>query len=177
GKARVPTLTTRDHHGNVKKTAPDNEGKSKMFFEAFFPKKSGTENDYDRYQYPQPKWRFEPITDEQIHRAIDKMKMYKATQPGTIPNCVFKKCKDILVPHLGPIFRATDRLKVYPTHWKLTETPILRKPGKSNYALPNSWRPIALSNGCARLLNACKTEDIVNRCEALNILPKNHFGG
>ena len=32
-----------------------------------------------------------------------------------------------------------------------------------------------MSNGYARLLNSCKTEDLV--CEKTGILPKNHFGG
>lgn len=82
-----------------------------------------------------------------------------------------------IVPHLGPIFRATDSLKAYPSDWKLTETPVLKKPGKPSYTAPNSWRPIVLSSGYARLLNRCKTEDLVLMCERTGILPPNHFGG
>src|ERR1700723_175242 len=36
---------------------------------------------------------------------------------------------------------------------------------------------MVLSSGHARLLNKCKTEDLVQNCEKLGILPKNHFGG
>ena len=61
--------------------------------------------------------------------------------------------------------------------WKLTETPILRKPGKPNYTSTGVWRPIVLSNGYVRLLNSCKTEDLVIMCEKTGILPSNHFGG
>ena len=82
-----------------------------------------------------------------------------------------------MVPFLGPIFRATDSLKTYPEDWKLTKTPILKKPGKSDYTSTGAWRPIVLSNRYARLLNSCKTEDLVSMCEKTGILPMNHFGG
>ena len=82
-----------------------------------------------------------------------------------------------MVPHLGPIFRATDTLKAYPDDWKLTETPVLKKPGKADYMSTGAGRPIVLSNGYAQLLNSCKTEDLVLMCKKTSILPPNHFGG
>ena len=127
--------------------------------------------------YPPAKWEYEPVTDEQIRRAIKKMKPWKATRSGTVPNSVFVHARELLIPHLGPIFRATDTLKFYPSDWKVTETPVLKKPGKADYTSPNAWRPIVLSNGYARLLNGCKTEDLVLMCEKTGILPPNHFGG
>ena len=105
------------------------------------------------------------------------MKPWKATRTDTIPNAVFVYARDLLVPYLGPIFRATDTLKLYPDDWKVTETPILKKPGKPDYAVAGAWRPIVLSNGLARLLNGCKTEDLVVMCEKTGVLPTNHFGG
>jgi hypothetical protein len=90
---------------------------------------------------------------------------------------VFIYTRELLVPHLGPIFRATDTLKIYPDDWKLTETPILKKPGKPDYTAAGAWRPIVLSNGLARLLNGCKTEDLVLMCEKTGILPMNYFEG
>jgi hypothetical protein len=50
------------------------------------------------------------------------MKPYKATRTETIPNSVFVYAREVLVPHLGPIFRATDTLKIYPDDWKLTDS-------------------------------------------------------
>ena len=105
------------------------------------------------------------------------MKPWKATQLGTIPNVIFIHAWELLVPYLGPIFRATDTLKLYPEDWKLTETPILKKPGKPDYMSMGAWRPIVLSNGYARLLNSCKTEKLVIMCEKSGIIPTNHFGG
>jgi len=54
---------------------------------------------------------------------------------------------------------------------------MLKKPGKADYTSPNVWRPIVLSNSYARLLNGCKTEDLVLMCEKTGIFPPNHFGG
>ncbi|KDR65911.1 hypothetical protein GALMADRAFT_81367, partial [Galerina marginata CBS 339.88] len=127
--------------------------------------------------YPPPKWEFEPVTDEQIHRAIRKMKPYKATRSGTVPNSVFTHARELLIPHLGPIYRATDTLEHYPEKWKLTETPVLRKPGKPDYTVPGAYRPIVLSDGFARVLNMCKTEDAVLMAESKGLIPPNHFGG
>jgi hypothetical protein len=75
------------------------------------------------------------------------------------------------------LFRATDNLGWYPADWKITETPVIRKLGKTDYTVPGAWRPVVLSDGYARLLNKCKTEELVSNCERLEILPANDFGG
>ncbi|KDR70528.1 hypothetical protein GALMADRAFT_75901, partial [Galerina marginata CBS 339.88] len=178
GRTRVPTLEERDPvTKRVIRQAVTNEEKSKMFFKAFFPGKPPTQPALQDEEYPPPKWTFEPVSDEQIHRAIRKMKPYKATRSGTIPNSVFTHAREVLVPHLGPLYRATDTLAVYPDAWKHTETPVLRKPGKADYTVPGAYRPIALSDGFARVLNMCKTEDAVLMAESKGLLPPNHFGG
>ena len=127
--------------------------------------------------YPPLKWDFSLVTDKQIHCAIQKMKPYKATCPGAIPNSVFTHACELLVPYFGPVFCATDILKVYPPQWQIMETPILCKPGKPDYTVPGAWQPIVLSNGYSCLLNSCQTEDMITMCEKCNILPANHFGG
>ncbi|KAF8867462.1 hypothetical protein BD779DRAFT_1418169, partial [Infundibulicybe gibba] len=177
GRARVPDLKLKDPvTGGTTKEARDNAEKSEMFFKAFFPPKPATEEDYGDVVYPEPRWKFQPITDEQVSRVISKLKPYKASRPGTIPNSVFVNCSDMMVKYLAPLYRATDVLGYYPDKWKITETPVLRKPGKCDYAAPGAWRPIVLSDGCAKILNAVKTEDIVNNLERHGILPGNHFG-
>ncbi|KAF8981841.1 hypothetical protein BDQ17DRAFT_1170410, partial [Cyathus striatus] len=81
-----------------------------------------------------------------------------------------------LVPFLTPLFRGTFSLDYYPEEWARTETILLKKPGKSTYTDPSSWRPIILSDGLARLLNAVVADEISTMCEHLKILPPNHFG-
>lgn len=52
---------------------------------------------------------------------------------GMAPNSVLIYAEDLLVPHLGPLFRATHSLKYYPAEWSLTETLMLKKPSKLDY--------------------------------------------
>ena len=178
GRGRIPALHIRDPiTKQIIQEASTNEEKGKLLYQLFFPKRTAPPVPEQRDPYPQAKWEYTHTTDEQIHRAIRRMKPWKATRTETIPNAVFVYARELLVPHLGPIFRATDTLKLYPSDWKLTETPILKKPGKSDYTAAGAWRPIVLSNSFARLLNGCKTEDLVLMCEKTGILPQNHFGG
>ena len=95
---------------------------------------------------------------------------------GTIPNSVLKFTKDLLVPHLGPLYRATNSLRYYPSAWSLTKTLVLKKPSKPDYTVPSAWHPIVLSDGLAWLLNACQALNIVTMCKKLQVLPANHFG-
>ena len=177
-RGRMPTLQVKDPvTKQVTREARTNEEKGHLLYQTFFPRRTAPAVPAQEEPYPQAKWEYTPTTDEQIHRAIRRMKPWKATRTGTVPNAVFVYARELLVPYLGPIFRATDTLKIYPDDWKLTETPILKKPGKPDYAAAGAWRPIVLSNGLARLLNGCKTEDLVLMCEKTGILPHNHFGG
>ena len=70
------------------------------------------------------------------------MKPYKATMTDMFSNSIFIYAKDLLVPFIGPLFRATHSLKYYPKEWVLTETMVLKKPGNqtTSYQQPgNSW--------------------------------------
>ena len=178
GKARIPTLQVKDPTTkHVIREAADNASKGQLFYRTFFPPSNPETLPIPQdYQYPPPCWTFMNITNKQIHRAIGKMKPYKATKSGSTPNSILTHAREELVPHLGPLFRATNTLKFYPQEWATTETLILKKPGKPDYIAPSAWRPIVLSDRMARLLNTCQTIDMVNMCEKHNIIPANHFG-
>ena len=97
--------------------------------------------------------------------------------PGAdgIANIIFKQCVGLLVPHLGPIYRATFTLKMYPKQWKVSNTVILRKLSNPDYTLPIVHRLIALLNTIAKILSACVAEDLVQMAELHGLLPDNHF--
>lgn len=54
------------------------------------------------------------------------------------------KTADMIIPILGPLFRATFSLKYFPQEWKDSTIVVLRKPGKADYTNPSAYRPIAL---------------------------------
>ncbi|RDX41826.1 hypothetical protein OH76DRAFT_1363841, partial [Lentinus brumalis] len=82
--------------------------------------------------------------DEQVHRAIRQLKSFKVPGPDRIPNEVYRATADVLVPLLGKLFRATFELQYYPEKWKVSDTVVLRKPGKTDYTVAKAYRGIAL---------------------------------
>jgi hypothetical protein len=154
-----------------------NADKAEVLCAQFFLPKPAVSAVPTQPTYPKPAWKFEPPTDSQILQAFKGMKRGKATMPGTVPNDVLNICADLLAPYIGPIYRATFILKDYPAAFSTTNTIVFWKPGKDNYSDPNAWRPIVLSNGWGRGLNATINADLMARCELHKILPANHFGG
>ena len=113
--------------------------------------------------------------DAQIERAIKRTSPYKAPGASGIPNIVLKKCTDILVPILGPIFRVTFDLQTYPCEWRNSITLVIPKPARLSYAEPSAYHPIALLDTITKILSACIAEDLTKLAEKHNLLPDNHF--
>jgi hypothetical protein len=63
--------------------------------------------------------------NEQIARAIMKLAPHKALGPNGISNSMFTHCALLLIPYMGPIFRATFTLEIYPDQWKKSATIVL----------------------------------------------------
>ncbi|KAG2336382.1 hypothetical protein BDR05DRAFT_834535, partial [Suillus weaverae] len=133
----------------------DNERKSQLLYETFF--RPPPEDDFvdPNYAYDTPICDFQPITDQQIQRAIERLAPHKVPGPNSISNIVFTKCMILLVPYLSPIFRATFQLNVYPDEWK---------------------QPITLLDSMAKILSSCIADDLTYIAEQHNLLPPTHFG-
>ncbi|KDQ22206.1 hypothetical protein PLEOSDRAFT_36361, partial [Pleurotus ostreatus PC15] len=171
----MPTL--RNKVGRKEERIHDNPEKAKVFYKLFYPPPPELSSVPRNAQYPEARWDFRVITNEQIETTIHRLSLYKATKPGTAPNSVFTHCADLLTPYLGTLYRATFELKYYPAKWAETESVVIQKPGKTDYTIPNAWRPVTLSNGMAQVLNTTLADDLVAHAESTNALPANHFGG
>ncbi|KAI0055116.1 hypothetical protein BV25DRAFT_1766066, partial [Artomyces pyxidatus] len=75
--------------------------------------------------YPPEAFEFSPPTDEQVTRAIRKLKPYKAPGADGLPNAVWIRCATLVAPWLGTFFRATFTLEHIPLEWKDSVTAIL----------------------------------------------------
>jgi ribonuclease HI len=176
GRTRIPTLVTTQANG-TQLVAETNREKEDLLFDTFFPEpNTNIESVPPDYEYPPPAFEYEPITDAQIRRAIDKLNPFKAPGENGIPNVLIKQCVDVLLPYLGPLFRATFELKTYPAEWRDSITKVLRKPGKADYTAPGAYRPIALLDTIGKVLSACVAEDLVKMTEKHHLLPEHHFG-
>jgi hypothetical protein len=92
----VPTLQVKDPITKaVTQEACTNEDKGDLFYQTFFPSRTAPPAPVPMEPYPPAKWEYEPVKDEQIHRAIRKMKPWKATRSGTVPNSVFVHAREL----------------------------------------------------------------------------------
>ncbi|KAJ7743002.1 hypothetical protein DFH07DRAFT_964233 [Mycena maculata] len=99
-----------DEVGGREEVATTNQRKSKWLVEEFYPPHSAGATDplLDRV-YPEPLYKYELVSEQQLHEVIAKMKPFKATWSGTFPNCIYKFCAALLVPRLFKIFQGTVR--------------------------------------------------------------------
>jgi hypothetical protein len=117
------------------------------------------------------------ITEQTIIQAIAKLSPYKAPGPDGICNVVFKQCSDLLLPHLLSIFKAVFNLETFYAPWRDFTTVVLRKPGRPDYIIPKSYRPITLLNTTYKLLSAVVANQLTHILESNHLLPNTHFGG
>ncbi len=59
---------------------------------------------------------------------------------------------------LRMLFQASFSLCYYPDSWKRSNTIVLHKPGKTDYTVAKSWRPIELLNCDLKILSWCVTD-------------------
>jgi len=175
GNTRIPTLKTQAN--GRPQELDDNEEKSKLLYETFFPPPPADPRADLPTDYPEPVCEFTPITDNQVYRAIRSLAPFKAPGPNGVSNVVFTKCADQLVPWMGHLFRATFEFNVFPTEWLTSKTVVIRKPGRPDYSAPKAYRPIALLDTMSKILSACVAEDLVWIVNKHNLLPSTHFGG
>lgn len=174
GSARIPPINVVGVDGQPA-VLTDNGDKGKEFYNTFFlPPSTAPIPDGP---YPAPRFTFKPITDDQVCSAIRALRTFKAPGPDSIPNEVYKHCAGTLSPILGTLFRATFTLKYYPDSWKLSDTIVLQKPGKSDYTVAKSWRPIALLNCISKILSRCVADILVFEAEKHSLLANLQFGG
>jgi hypothetical protein len=80
GAARMPTLQVRQAGtGAVIQEARDNGDKANMLHRMFFPPQPEVSSAPGDAEYPAAGWKYAPVTNEQIDRAIRKLKPHKGT--------------------------------------------------------------------------------------------------
>ncbi|KAJ5481378.1 reverse transcriptase [Penicillium sp. IBT 31633x] len=119
------------------------------------------------------------ITSEEVMHAIQRSASYKAPGPDGIPNAALKKAIEIpnLLMFLTHLFNECLRLGYCASHFRESTTVILRKPGKSDYTIPKSYRPITLLSTLEKALESVLATRLSYLVEAHALLPDTHVGG
>ena len=80
GRSRIPTLLVKDPiTKRIIKEARTNIEKGHLLYQVFFLKRSAPPVETKNFRVTQEQWVYTHISDEQIHRAIRRMKPWKAT--------------------------------------------------------------------------------------------------
>lgn len=78
-------------------------------------------------------------------------------------------------PRPGAVSRALDE-GILSSQGRHAKRIPLRKPGKDNYKVAKSWRPISLLATLGKVLESVVAERISHVVETYGLLPTNHFG-
>lgn len=117
------------------------------------------------------------ITEKEVLDSIQAASPLKAAGPDGIPDKVLQEASYMLVGHLTAIMNVSLQLGYCPTHFRNSTTVVLRKPGKDNYTVPKTYRPIALLNTIGKAMDEVIARRLSYLAERHQVIPRMHIGG
>ncbi|KAH7563672.1 hypothetical protein BM1_00719 [Bipolaris maydis] len=169
----IPTI----QHPDTRCELEDPAEKAELFQDVFFPPPpeadlGDIENATYTGQIDMP-----PIEEKEVRTAIRAASPLKAPGPDRITNKALQAGIDLIAVHLTRIFNQSLRLGYCPNSFRASITAVLRKPGKTNYAVPKAYRPIALLNTIGKAMDAVIARRLSYLVETHHVLPLTHMGG
>ena len=116
------------------------------------------------------------IAMEEVERQLWAAKPWKALGDDGLPVVVWQKIWPVIKGHVLALFRTSLEEGALPSQWRHAKIVPLKKPGKDNYTIGKSWRPISLLATLGKVLEPVIAERILYAVETYGLLPTNHFG-
>ena len=116
-----------------------------------------------------PRWE---VTQEEVAQVIQSLPNKKAPGATGVPNSFLKAMGPQLVAALTLVTQACLDWEYYPQAFKTARTVALWKPGKGDYQMPSSWRPIALLETLGKVVEAVIAARIRDFAESMGLLPE-----
>ena len=118
----------------------------------------------------------EPITANEIRKAIEQAPPRKAPEGDGIPNLILKETTNILLPYLHRIFNECLTNGYCSDYFRTSVTVVLPKPGKDHF-IPKGYRLIALLNTIGKAMKFILAKRIAYLAETYHLLSVTHMGG
>ena len=114
------------------------------------------------------------ITESDVSKCIDKLKVNKSPGPDSISPRVLKEAKCEFIKPLTLIFNESLQSGSMPDDWKLANvTPIFKKGSKT---LPCNYRPISLTSVVCKMLETLIRDKLVSHLEENYLLKNTQHG-
>lgn len=181
---RVAGKTQADPHlpplrrTDQEEVTDNNVLKTAILTEKFFPQTGQADvSDLTEAQYPARRIPIPTeVTKEEIEQLIQKLPNGKAPGPDNIPNEILKIVAPVISERLAQVTSMLLAGGQLPENLKESTTIALRKENKKDYSLPGSYRPIALENTLAKVVEKLLANRLTEAAEAYNLLPWNQMG-
>jgi hypothetical protein len=168
--AQVPPLRTSQG------LASSYEAKVVALKEQFFPSTEADLLDL-QHQIDQPSFEVEQSTSqEEITSILRSCSSSSAPGEDEIPFHFLKALGEPVARALTLLANACLQLQHFPAFLKTSRTIVLRKPGKSSYEAPSSWRPIALLKTIGKVVEKLVAKRIRSSAEEHHLLHPSQMG-
>jgi hypothetical protein len=116
------------------------------------------------------------VTKEEVAEVLEHLPPGKAPGPDGIPNEILKALAQEISEGLAYGISTAFARGELPSRYKESVTIALRKEGKKDYSLPSSYRPIALENTLAKVVEKVLANRLVHAAERYTLLPWTQMG-
>jgi hypothetical protein len=148
-----------------------NNEKAEILATKFFPQSGAadlrdiTDEQFERFTIP------EKVTANELAEVISTLPNQKASGPDIIPNEAWKALKETIAPGLAETVTKIFQRGELPAVLKESTTVVLRKEKKKDYSLPSSYRPIALENTLAKIIEKVIANRMITEAEKRGLIP------
>ena len=173
GATQIPPLRTNEQEA-VKTTNAD---KAAILSAKFFPRNGQADTSDIESNQEFPRFQIDPsISKGDLEEVIRKLPNGKAPGPDRIPNEAWKMLNRSISGDLAEKISQILESGQILTSLKESTTVVLRKEKKKDYSLPSSYRPIALENTLAKIVEKVLANKITEEAEERGLLPWNQMG-
>src|SRR5204863_3572830 len=117
------------------------------------------------------------VTEDKVRDVIQKFPNRKALGPDGILNEALKIIAPIIAKELAQAITRLLQTGNIPSSYKESITAVIRKERKGDYTLLSSYRPVALENTLAKVVEWIVATKLADAAEEHNLLPWNQMGG